>query len=67
MSIESKPTPEDVAQEIIQNAEARHRWGSESGVEQRDFKPIVDVIQAILEVLTPEQRQQVLEKVKWPR
>lgn len=59
-----KPTEEEEVNNIVWAAEARYRWASERAVEEVELKPIVDVVKAILKVLTPEQREQVLEKVK---
>lgn len=60
----NQETTEEQANTIVHAAEARYRWASERAVEEVEFKPIVDVVKAILEVLTPEQRAQVLKKVK---
>lgn len=52
------------AGQILEEARKRHLYGSRQAVEEANFGPLVDVVGAILEVLTPEQRADILRKVK---
>lgn len=56
-------TPAQEAAEIIDAAESVYRWESERAAEACDLKALTDVVKAILQVLTPEQRKQVLDKI----
>jgi hypothetical protein len=58
------PAEEHEAGEITYAASRRHVDGDRSAAETCDVEAVADVVVAILEVLTSEQRARILEKLK---
>lgn len=70
MSNKAEKTSEQIlaegdVEEIFGQAELRYRWHDAVPATSHDVRPLEDILKAVLEVLTPEQRKKVLEKVHY--